>query len=103
AYLRSTEGLKISTRRCAIWGLLSLRISSSVFPENMEPQITSIQPFPFVYNGSININSPSEYIIADGKSSKINRAETEEVQQENALILRLYVHQSNSQMDTKSL
>ena len=37
-------GLNISTLRFAILARFSLRINSSVFPENIEPQMTSIQP-----------------------------------------------------------
>ena len=40
----SILGLKISIFIFAISALLSLRINSSVFPENMLPHITSIQP-----------------------------------------------------------
>jgi hypothetical protein len=40
----SIAGLKISTFCFAILALLRRRISSSVFPENIDPQITSIHP-----------------------------------------------------------
>jgi hypothetical protein len=43
-------GLKISTFCFAIKALFNLRINSSVFPENIEPHITSIQP-PRVFPG----------------------------------------------------
>src|SRR5574343_1355321 len=38
-------GLYISTLRLAMRARLILRINSSVFPENIEPHTTSIQPF----------------------------------------------------------
>ena len=38
------EGLNIATCMLAILARLSLLINSSVFPENMEPQTTSIHP-----------------------------------------------------------
>lgn len=44
-YRTSMEGLNISTRCRAKVARLRRRISSSVFPENIEPQITSIRPF----------------------------------------------------------
>ena len=40
----SIAGLNISTRCFANFALFILRINSSVFPENIEPQITSIRP-----------------------------------------------------------
>jgi hypothetical protein len=40
----SAFGLNISTLKRAILARFNLRISSSVLPENMEPQITSILP-----------------------------------------------------------
>jgi hypothetical protein len=40
----SAVGLKISTRNWAILARFSRRMSSSVLPENMEPQMTSIHP-----------------------------------------------------------
>src|SRR5688572_8776358 len=43
-YRLSIAGLKISTFCLANSALFSLLISSSVFPENIEPQITSIHP-----------------------------------------------------------
>ena len=56
SYRISIAGLKISTFRLAILALFSRLISSSVFPENMDPQTTSIQPLrsPIIV-GSINI------------------------------------------------
>lgn len=53
-YLTSTAGLKIRIFWLANWALLILLISSSVFPENIEPHITSMQP---VFLGF------SEYIV----------------------------------------
>ena len=44
SYRVSMAGLKISTLWRANSALFSLRISSSVLPENMEPQMTSILP-----------------------------------------------------------
>ncbi|OPZ96167.1 MAG: hypothetical protein BWY72_01783 [Bacteroidetes bacterium ADurb.Bin416] len=43
-YRVSMAGLKISTRCLAMVARFSRRMSSSVLPENMEPQITSIRP-----------------------------------------------------------
>ena len=51
-------GLYISTFKLAMRARLILLINSSVFPENIEPQITSIQPFlcyVFFKRGSKNI------------------------------------------------
>jgi hypothetical protein len=60
--------LKISTRCLAIFALLSLRMSSSVFPENMEPQITSIHP-----EGAVGVTEVSKNIRKESniKNSKI--------------------------------
>jgi hypothetical protein len=65
-YRVSITGLKISTFCLAINARLSLRMSSSVFPENMQPQITSIHPALSGWRlppkfGSINMmqNTPS--------------------------------------------
>ena len=44
AYRESMRGLKIWTRCFAMIARRSRRMSSSLFPENMLPQITSIQP-----------------------------------------------------------
>ena len=57
SYRVSIAGLKISTFKWAIFTRFSLRINSSVFPLNMLPQITSIQPrrSPLKF-GSINIH-----------------------------------------------
>ena len=41
-------GLKISTRCRANFARRNRRISSSVLPENMEPQMTSIRPLRLV-------------------------------------------------------
>src|SRR5690606_25143521 len=59
-------GLKISTFCLAIKALFSLRMSSSVFPENMEPQMTSICPLVsfvelFPITGSKNITNHINY------------------------------------------
>src|SRR5580700_11353083 len=43
-YRLSRSGLKIWTLRRAIWARRNRRMSSSVFPLNMLPVITSIQP-----------------------------------------------------------
>ena len=54
-------GLKIPTRRLAIRARRSLRISSSVFPENMEPQITSIHPRSVKLSGGLYKHGPAEF------------------------------------------
>ena len=57
--LVSVLGLKISTCCLAMNARFNLRRSSSVFPENIDPQMTSIQPVflsgPLPRCGSINI------------------------------------------------
>ncbi|MPM96089.1 hypothetical protein SDC9_143246 [bioreactor metagenome] len=52
-YLISILGLKISTLRFANFALLSLLISSSVLPENIDPHTTSIQPAFFALSKNI--------------------------------------------------
>jgi hypothetical protein len=49
----------------AIFARFILRINSSVFPENIDPQITSIQPFLDVreYFGSINMEVKIHYLL----------------------------------------
>jgi hypothetical protein len=57
-YLVSVVGLNISTRCLAISARRKRQISSSVFPENIEPEITSIHPLlrPLFKLLSINID-----------------------------------------------
>lgn len=52
-YRTSMRGLKISTRRRANSARFRRRISSSVLPENIEPHITSIQPFWLAFSKNI--------------------------------------------------
>ena len=49
----SIDGLKISTLRLANCARFMRRISSSVLPENIEPQITSIQPLCLLFSKNI--------------------------------------------------
>ena len=73
-YLLSTFGLNITTRCLAIWARLSLRISSSVFPLNMQPLMTSIHP---VLDGMLwsvtgSILSPSwEQVVQKGDREQL--------------------------------
>ena len=48
-------GLNVAIFCLANWALLSLLMSSSVFPENMEPQITSMQPDFFAFSKNISL------------------------------------------------
>ena len=52
-YLLSIVGLNVAIFCFANCALLSLLINSSVFPENIEPQITSIHPDFFVFSENI--------------------------------------------------
>ncbi len=54
-YLMSTAGLYISTFWFAKVALFNLLISSSVFPENIDPQITSIEPAFFAFSKNISL------------------------------------------------
>ena len=48
-------GLNVAIFCLANWALFSLLMSSSVLPENMEPQITSMQPDFFVFSENISL------------------------------------------------
>ena len=48
-------GLKVAIFCLANWARLSRRISSSVLPENIEPQMTSMLPDFFVFSKNISL------------------------------------------------
>ena len=54
-YLTSMQGLYIATFSLANCALFILLISSSVLPENIEPQITSIEPAFFALSKNISL------------------------------------------------
>lgn len=54
-YRLSIVGLKVAIFCFANWALRSLRISSSVLPENIEPHINSMQPDFLLFSENISL------------------------------------------------
>ena len=54
--IRSNSFIGFGTFFLAILALFNLRISSSVFPENIEPVITSIQPYELLLSTTFSEN-----------------------------------------------
>ena len=61
-YLLSMVGLKVAIFCFANCARLSLLMSSSVFPENIEPQITSMQPVFFAFSKNISVTLLCDFV-----------------------------------------